>query len=341
MNNSIDYLDSLLEKLCVARGLGFSGNVADILIKEIKPFAENVRLFEDGSVYGRISGSRNIDLMLACHLDEIGFLVTGIEDDGFIRFRQIGGCDERILPGQEVLIMGRKLVRGYVGAKPPHLMTKVEREKVLTIDKLFIDTGLKPNVVRKMVNIGDIICFVGYYNRLQGDFRSAKSLDNRSSVACAVLIMQELAKNGSPTNIHFVATNQEEFTGLGARIHSFRLKPDYCIVIDVTQGEYPGLAETEYFGLDKGPVITRGGTIPKKLYEVLVSTAKSLEMHYQIEALPSYTGTDADTIAFNKEGIPTCVLGIPLRYMHTPVEVVCLKDIERTAHLVLEFIKRL
>ncbi|MGB9721816.1 MAG: M42 family metallopeptidase [bacterium] len=341
MKDSIEYLDGLLEKLCLGTGTGYSGNVANILADEIKSFSSEVKLLEDGSVYGLVPGSGNLNLMLACHLDEIGFLVSYIEDSGFIRFRQIGGCDDRILPGQEVEILSKKPLKGYVGAKPPHLMTKDEQTKVLSIDKLFIDTGLKPEIVKKLVKIGDIVCFAGSYKKLQGDFRSAKSLDNRASVACAVLIMREIAEGVSPINIHFVATNQEEFSGLGARIHSYRLKLDYGVVIDVTHGEFPGVAENECFGLNKGPVIARGATIPKKLYQTMVDAAKFQEIPYQIEPLPGYTGTDADIIAFNKQGIPTCVLGIPLRYMHTPVEVVCLKDIERTARLVIEFIKRL
>ncbi|MEO0206764.1 MAG: M20/M25/M40 family metallo-hydrolase [candidate division WOR-3 bacterium] len=341
MKDSIEYLDGLLKKLCQASGTGYSGNVAEVLIDEMQSFVSDARVLEDGSVYGMVPGSGDLHLMLACHLDEIGFLVSYVEDNGFIRIRQIGGCDERILPGQEVEILSRKPLKGYVGAKPPHLMTKEEQTKVLSIDNLFIDTGLKPEVVKKLVKIGDIVCFAGSYNKLQGDFRSAKSLDNRASVACAVMIMREIAERSSPVNIHFVATNQEEFSGLGARIHSYRLKLDYGVVIDVTHGEFPGIAETECFGLNKGPVIARGATIPKKLYQILIDAAKSQEIPYQIEPLPGYTGTDADTIAFNKQGIPTCVLGIPLRYMHTPVEVVCLKDIERTARLVIEFIKRL
>jgi endoglucanase len=341
MKNSLAYLDGILEKLCNACGVGYSGNVKNNVLDEIKAFTDDAKIYPDGSVYGLIKGINSKNVMLACHIDEIGFLITDIEDNGFIRFKPVGGCDDRILPGQEMIILGRKEIRGYVGVKPPHLMKKEEADKVMTMDKLFIDTGLDVETLKKFVGIGDFICFAGYYNKLQGDFRSAKALDNRSSIACAIIIMRELSKIGSPVNLHFVATNQEEFTGLGARVHSYRLSPDYCVVIDVTHGEYPGLSEGEYFGLNKGPVIGRGATIPQKLYRILVESANSQEMPYQIEPLPSYTGTDADTIAFNKEGIPTCVVSIPLRYMHTPVEVVCLKDIERTARLVMEFLKRL
>ncbi len=339
--NNMEYLDSLLNKLCTATGLGYAGNVADIVSNEIKPFTNKVEVSADGSVYGFVSGTDSLNVMLACHLDEIGFIVNYIEESGFLRFSSVGGCDERILPGQEVVIIGKKPVRGYIGIKPPHLMSKGEQEKVLLIDRLFIDTGLRPSVLKRLIGIGDPVFFTGHYDTLQGDFRSAKSLDNRASVACSIFIVRELARIGSPVNVHFVATSQEEFTGLGARIHSYRLKLDYGIVIDVTHGEYPGLAEGDYFGLNKGPVIVRGGTVPRKLYRLLLDTAKAHELPYQIEPVPGYTGTDADAIAFNKEGIPTCVLGIPLRYMHTAVEVVCLKDIERTARLIVEFVRRI
>ncbi|MGQ9533637.1 MAG: M20/M25/M40 family metallo-hydrolase [bacterium] len=341
MNNAREYLDTLLKKLCEATGLGYSGDAAEIVANEIKSFTDEHKVFNDGSVYGVIEGPSKVQIMLSCHLDEIGFLVSYIEDNGFLRFRQIGGCDERILPGQEVIILGKKPIKGYIGAKPPHLMTREEEQNVLTMDKLYIDTGLEPGKIKRLVRLGDLIGFSGPYNKLQGDFRCAKSLDNRASLACAILIMRELAKIGSPVTLHFVATSQEEFSGLGARIHSYRLKLDYGLVIDVSHGEYPGLGEGEYFALNKGPVIARGATIPQRLYRLLVDTARAQEIPYQIEPLPGYTGTDADTIAFNKEGIPTCILGIPLRYMHTPVEVVCLKDIERTARLVIEFLKKI
>ncbi len=341
MNDHLTYLDETLKKISESYGVGYSGDVRESVFNEIKPFVQEARIFPDGSVYGFIKGMKDINVMLACHIDEIGFIITKIEDNGFLKFKQVGGCDERILPGQEVVILGRKKIKGYVGIKPPHLMKKEEAEKVISIDKLFIDTGLRAGVLKKYVKIGDFVCFNGCYNKLQGDLRSGKALDDRSGVVCGILILQELSKLGSPVNLHFVATSQEEFSGLGARIHSYRLNIDYCIVIDVTHGEYPGLGEGEYFSLNKGPVIARGATIPQRLFRLLTDSAKSQEIPYQIEPIPGSTGTDADVIAFNKDGIPTCLIGIPLRYMHTPVEIVSLKDIERSARLVLEFLKRL
>ncbi len=335
-------IDKLLERLTESYGMGYSGGVKSVVLNELKRRKIAGEISKDGSVYGFLKGIKKTEVMLSAHLDEIGFIVSLIEENGFIRFREIGvgDCDVRILPGQEVVILGRREIRGYIAIKPPHLMPKEEREKVQSIDKLFIDTGLKPKDVKKLVCIGDTVAFKGRYLRLQGDLRSAKSLDNRASIACALAIIDELIRIGPPCHIHFVATSQEEFTGLGARIFSYRLPLDYAIVIDVTHGEHPGLREEEYFKLNGGPVIVRGPTIPQRLFQFLIETAKELEIPYQIEPAPNWTGTDADAIAFNKEGIPTCLLGIPLRYMHTPVEVVSLKDIERTARLVVNFIKR-
>jgi len=337
----MEYLDTLLSKLTLATGVAYSGEVLEIIRQELCGYEVEARTEQDGSVIGHIPGEKNIGVMLACHVDEIGFMVSSIDDAGRISFSGIGGVDVRILPGQEVIVHGKKKLRGYIGAKPPHLMTKEERKKVLPMEKLFVDVGLECAEVKELVRIGDCISFVGAYKKLQGDLRSVKSLDNRASVACGLLAFKELVRSVPACNLYFVATSQEEYTGLGARIHSYRLPIHYAITVDVTFGEYPTLKDYQYFPLNKGPVIGRGATIPEKFYDLLVKTAEELEIPYQIEPLPTYTGTDADAIAFNREGIPTCVIGIPIRYMHTPVEVVSLKDIIRAKELIVGAIRRL
>ncbi len=337
----MEYLDKLLEKLTLATGIGYAGTVKEVILRELQGYQVEARVEQDGSVYGHIKGEKDVGIMIACHSDEIGFMVSSIDKAGRISVSEVGGADVRILPGQEVVVHGVRNVRGCVAAKPPHLMTREDRKKVIPIEKLFVDTGLNARTVKKLVKIGDSISFCGIYMKLQGDLRSVKSIDNRASVACGLLVMKTLSKIEHESNIHFIATSQEEYTGLGARIHSYRLPIDYAIVLDVTFAEHPDLSEHEYFPLNKGPVIGRGATIPERLSELLVESAKRSEIPYQIEALPTVTGTDADDIAFNREGIPTCLIGIPVRYMHTPVEMVSLKDIDRTQRLIVEFIKRL
>jgi len=337
----MEYLDKLIEKLTRATGIGYEGNVKEVIVHELKDLDIEAEIGQDGSVYALSSGSGNKNIMLVCHIDEIGFMVSYIEDNGFIRFSQVGGCDARILPGQEVTIIGKDSARGYIGLKPPHYISKEEKEKVTSLDQLFIDTGLPAAEVKSLIKIGDCISFINKYLKLHGDLRCAKSLDNRASVACGILILKEVTQIERNFNLHFVASSQEEYTGLGARIYSNKLPVDYAIVIDVTHGEHPEVSEDESYHLNGGPVIARGATIPERLFKMLVDTAKEIEIPHQIEPLPSWTGTDADTIAFSREGIPTCVLGIPLRYMHTPVEVVSLRDIERTARLIVNFLKKL
>jgi putative aminopeptidase FrvX len=338
---SIKYLDALLERLTLANGVGYAGNVMDLVFRELRTSRLTSKIERDGSVHAVLSGTGKVSVMLACHIDEIGFMVSSIDDEGRIYFSEIGGADPRILPGQEVTILTKEPVKGYIGAKPPHLVTKKEANKVLSIEKLFIDVGIAPAIVKKIVKIGDCISFTGTYRKLQGNLRTAKSLDNRASVACAILALKKLSRMKHSATIHFIATSQEEYTGLGATIHSYKLPINYAIIVDVTFAEHPDLKDYEYLPLDKGPAIGRGATIPEKLFQSLAKIAKRTKIAYQIEALPTYTGTDADAIAFNREGIPTCIISIPLRYMHTPVEVVSLNDIEKAAQLVVNFVKEL
>ncbi|UCF71107.1 MAG: M20/M25/M40 family metallo-hydrolase [candidate division WOR-3 bacterium] len=336
----MDYLDILLERLSCAIGIGYAGDVSKVIEGILNEEKVPVSVEKDGSVTAHLEGNGTGAVMLACHADEIGFIVSRIDDAGRIYFSEIGGADVRILPGQEVTVLGRKRYTGYVAVKPPHLVGKEEREVVPRSENLFIDIGLAPATVKRNVHLGDYICFAGRYGKMPDDLRTGKSLDNRASVACGLAVLRELVKAVPGPDVYFVATSQEEYTGLGARIHAFRLPVDYAIVVDVTHGEHPDLKEHDYFPLNKGPAIVRGATVPVRLFGLLLDTAKSLEIPYQIQPVPSGTATDADDIAFAREGIPTCVVNIPLRYMHTPVEIVSLKDIEYAVQLIVQVIKR-
>jgi putative aminopeptidase FrvX len=329
----MEYLDSLLERLTQAIGVGYGGDVTGVIVEALAAEGIDAHAENDGSVSAHLEGSGKSGVMLACHIDEIGYIVSRIDERGRIFFSEIGGADVRVLPGQEVTVLGRKKYHGYIGFKPPHLLSTQDRERVLPIEELYIDVGLKAEAVKKNIQIGDYIAFKGEYSKMQGDLRSAKALDNRASVACGILVLKELAKMEHGLHVHFVATSQEEYT--------FRMPVDFAIIVDVSHAEHPDLKEHEYFPLDRGPTIVRGATVPAKLSDLLIETAKELEIPYQLQPVPSRTGTDADDIAFSREGIASCIVGIPLRYMHTPVEIVSLKDIERAARLITDFTKRL
>lgn len=336
----MDDLDRLLERLCLARGAGYAGNFPEVMAEEIKKIGAMPEIWPDRSVLATIKGDAEASILIACHGDEIGLMVSAINEQGLIRMSEVGGCDHRLYPGQEVFILARELLEGFIAVKPPHLLSNKERTNVWLLSDLFVDTGLPAERVRTLVEIGDHIFFAGRYRRLNAELRSSKALDNRASVAAGILVLKELIAQPVRPTIHLVATSQEEFSGLGARLAANRLACDAAIVIDVTHGEFPDLLDGEYYPLNAGPALLCGGTIPPLLFNRLIKAARDLEIPHQIEVAPSWTGTDADAIAFNRTGVPTVALGIPLRYMHSPVEVVSLKDIERTARLTAEFIRR-
>ena len=337
----MENLDRLLQQLTEADGVGYGGDIAVVITHALKDAGIDARVEQDGSVSAHLKGSAKKGVMLACHVDEIGYMVSRIDDAGRIFFSEIGGADPRVLPGQEVTVLGKKNYSGYIGFKPPHLLSAEERARVLPVEELFVDIGLKPESVKKNVQVGDYITFKSRYCKLQDDLRSAKALDNRASVACGILVLKELARIDHALHVHFVATSQEEYTGLGARIHAFKTPVEFAIIVDVTHAEHPDLKEHQYYPLNSGPTIVRGATVPARLSNLLIETAKASEIPYQVQPVPSRTGTDADDIAFSREGVASCIVGIPLRYMHTPVEIVSLKDIERAARLITDFIKRL
>ncbi len=330
-------IDLILEKLSNACGVGYVSEVAEFVAEEVRPYCDQVEIDKTGSVVARKIGKGKKEVMLASHLDEIGFIVSNL-DQGYIQFSPIGGFDSRILPGQKVTIYSKKKLSGYIGMCAPHYIPRAERNKVLEIKNLYIDTGLPARKIKKLVQIGDFICFEGNYTKLAGGLRSGKALDNRASVTCAILTLKMLKDIEHNCNINFVATAQEEETSLGARTAAFRLKLNLAVVIDVSHGEHPEIKEYECFPLGKGPVIGKGSVLSSRLNEDLIGVAQRLEIPYQIECLPSATGTDADDVAFTKEGIPTALISLPLRYMHTPVEVVSLVDIERTARLLTNYL---
>jgi putative aminopeptidase FrvX len=337
----METIDRLLEKLTSAAAIGYTGDAPQVVILELEAAGLAAELTKDRSVHAVVSGTDGRDVIIACHLDEIGFVVSGIDGSGFIRINEVGRSDVRILIGQEVLIHGRETVAGYIAAKPPHLLSQAEKSRVFPLPELFVDTGLPVDALKSVVRIGDMVTFQNRYQRLHGFLRSAKAMDNRASVAAGMMALAELQKHPARPNVHFVATSQEEFSGLGARLLSQRVRACCAIVVDVTFGDQPDMPETEVFPLANGPTLGRGGALPAKFFNLLVQCAQELGIPYQVEPLPASTGTDADSIAFSVDGISCCLLGIPVRNMHTPVEVVSLQDIERTSQLIVHFINKL
>jgi endoglucanase len=336
-------LSALLKRLSEAHGIsGYEAPVRDIVREEFAKYTHAVRVTKMGSVVGIRNGSGpepHRKVMLSAHMDEIGVMVTGIEK-GFLRIDDVSGSDERVMLGQEVIVHGRRELPGIVGSRPPHVLPPETRDQVIPFKELFVDVGLPEAQVRRLVRVGDLVSIRCEARELKNGLFTGKAMDDRASVAAVAVCLETLASKQHQWDVLGVASVQEETTFLGAATSAWGLQPDVAIAIDVTFGEQNGVSNGTV-GLGKGPAIGIGPNFHPKLVEAIADTAKKIEMPYQMEPTPGHSGTDAWPIQVAREGIPTILLSIPLRYMHTPVETVSIKDVERTGRLMAEFITSL
>jgi putative aminopeptidase FrvX len=279
-------------------------------------------------------------LLVMGHIDEIGLIVTHIDDEGYLWFTGVGGWDAQILVGQRVVLATREgLVQGVVGKKPIHLLRDEDRKKVAEIKDLHIDIGAAGGEqARAHVRIGDVAVIDADPIQLLGGRLVSRALDNRIGSFVALQAARLVAEaGGAEWEIAAVAVAQEEITFGGSRTSAFGLEPSAAIVIDVTHAtDAPGV-EVKELGkheLGSGPVITRGSTIHPKLFDLLYDTATAEQVPFTVEASARATGTDADAVHLARAGIPTALVSIPLRYMHSPVELVQLEDVHAAARLI-------
>ncbi|NLO81833.1 MAG: M42 family metallopeptidase [Clostridiales bacterium] len=340
----MDIKDFITELVAVPGVSGYEERIARIISKAFNPYCQEVKTDAFFNVYGRKTDGQGENIpkvMLAAHMDEIGLMVTDIDESGFIRFTNIGGVDPRILPGQEVEIHGKEKLFGVIGAKPPHLQGMEDAKKAIKMQDMAIDVGLSAERARELIKIGDIITFVSPLVELKGSMVSGKSLDDRAGVATLLATMKELDKLRFCADVYFVATVQEEVGVRGAVISAYRLNPDIGIAIDVTHGDMPDAPRDETFAMNKGPVIAVGPNMHPRLTQKLMDTAKEYGIDYMVEVEPGPTGTDARAIQISRYGVPTVLIGIPLRYMHTTVETLNLDNIKQAARLLARFIASL
>ncbi|HEX9617114.1 MAG TPA: M20/M25/M40 family metallo-hydrolase [Anaerolineales bacterium] len=340
MNELLPFLKSLIS----APGLsGHETPVRSLIEAAWEPLADELSASPLGSLHGLKSGSGaepRQSVLLAAHMDAIGLMVTGVVQ-GFLRVTEVGGLDVRVLPGQLVTVHGREDLPGVIVQPPARLLPAEAQNGPVPLKYLLVDTGLQPDRVQALARVGDLVSFSQPPLELRGDTLSGHSLDNRASIAAVTHCLQELQGRSHSWDVWAVATVQEEETMGGARTSSFHLRPQLAIAIDVTWAKGPGTPDYKTFPLGKGPTLGWGPNIHSGLHKAMKELADRLELPYAVEVMPRHSGTDAFALQITAEGIPTMVVGIPLRYMHTPVEVVSLKDITRTGHLLAEFIAQL
>jgi putative aminopeptidase FrvX len=274
------------------------------------------------------------------HIDEIGLIVTHIDDDGFLWFRGVGGWDAQILVGQRLAIDTRAgQITGVVGKKPIHLLRDEEAKKVADIRDLHIDIGARNGEdARTRVRIGDVAVIDAQPAELPHGRLTSRALDNRLGSYVALEAARLVAQaGGAEWELAAVAVAQEEITFGGSRTSTFALQPDAAIVVDVTHAtDAPGIdvKESGKHELGSGPVIARGSTLNQGLFELLYETAEREKIPFTVEATSRATGTDADAVHLSRGGVPTALVSIPIRYMHSPVELVQLDDVQACARLI-------
>ena len=317
---------------------GFENRINQDIKKMFLPYCDEVRKDALGNIIGvKRCGKNNAKkLLLEAHIDEIGLMVKNIDENGFITVVAVGGIDARILLSMEVIIHAKRDIKGIVGAKPPHIMSAEDEEKAVKIEDLAIDTGLSAEEVKELVSVGDSITFCTDAKELADGQLTGKSLDDRASVAALLEVMKNLAEKTLSVDVYVVLATQEEVGGFGSMTSAFSIAPDLAVAIDVCHGITPDNSYCAY-EVGGGAVITCGPNIHPCIFEKLLEVAKSKGIKYQIDVDGGNTGTDAWQIQVVREGIPTGLLSIPLKYMHTLVETIAIADVEAVCKLLILF----
>jgi endoglucanase len=346
MTQTLGFLKKLLD---TPGPSGFEAAPARVWRDEVQGFADEVRADAHGNSIAVVNPKGTPRLMLAGHVDEIGLQITHVDDEGFLYFAGIGGWDSQVLVGQRVVIAAAQgAVKGVIGKKAAHLMKKEEIEKVSKIEDLWIDIGAaNKSEATERVRIGDSGVLDASSLELPNGRIVSRSLDDRVGAYVVAEALRLLAKSRPKhAGVFAVATSREEiaWSGGGARTSAVGLDPQVALVVDVTHAtDWPG-AEKKLSGdhkLGGGPVFSRGSATHPKVFDLLVGCADEEKIPYTIQAAPRDTGTDADAIYNAVRGIPTGLVSVPNRYMHTPNEMVALLDLERAARLLAAFARKL
>lgn len=315
--------------------VGYEDDAHEVVKRWLKPYVEEFTTDALNNLIARSPHRGKTRAAIFTHLDEIGLVITSVDERGFARFTTLGGIDPKILISQRIKIRSKDgTVRwGVVGMLAPHLQKPTTRGDVPDYDALFMDVSANNDFQK--IEPGDLGLVDSSAFEMQGKV-TGKTLDDRACCAVSILAAREMQRYSVLPETHFVFTSQEEDGASGARGAAEAIRPDVAIVMDGT------LVSKDYdIELGKGPVITLGGVITSKKYvKLLEDTAKELNIECQFSAAPGSTGTDADSVQMSNIGVPTVLLEVPMMYMHTPVEVVQISDVEAAARLLAAFLNR-
>ena len=341
---SFAFLKTLAE---VPSPSGYEQPAQKVFREYIQKHVDQVQTDVLGNTFGLIKGrgTGKPTVMLAGHCDEIGFMVKYIDENGFLYFAPIGGIDDQLLPGKRVWIHSQNgPLMGVIGRKPIHLIDPKDREKVVQIYNQFIDVGAKnKKEASRLVKVGDAVTFAGDLERLVGDRVVSRGFDDKvgSFVVAEVLRMVGEKRERPRCTVYGVSTVQEELGLRGATTSAYQIQPDVGLAVEVGHAsDYPEVEKKRVgeYKLGAGPIIARGANINPVVFDLLLKTARQSKTPVQILGAPRATGTDANVIQLSRKGVATGLVSVPLRYMHTPTEVLSLKDLEATCRLLVAFI---
>ncbi len=335
----MDIIKYLSEVAAIPGPSGHEKQVAEYVAALFAPLCDEVRIDAMYNVIAHKKGT-GPKVMLAAHMDEIALLVSKVEEDGCLRMGNIGGVDPRILPAMQVNVWGKEKLFGTIGAKPPHLLTEAQRKENYTREELYVDVGLPYEKVKALVSIGDMITFATPLTQLKNDRIACKTMDDRACVGILLEAAERLMQLKSTADIYFVATSQEEVGSRGALSSAFDIAPDLAIGLDVCHATLPDSRPDTTSEIDSLSAAV-GPFIQPKLLKRLMDTAKAHNVKVQTEVAPDDTWTDCDEIQVTRAGVPVVLLSLPLKYMHTSVELIDTSVLKEGGRLIAHFLGEL
>lgn len=331
-----------LAKLCTAIGVaGYEKSASNVALKLLFDFDKNAYIDDFSNVIGFIKSKKENakTILLDAHIDEIGMIVTAIDKKGFLRVSKCGGVDLRILAAQEVVVHTKSCdLIGIIGAKPPHLEKGDEAKKIPDIEDVFIDIGLNKEQADLKVSQGDRVTIFSRFNSLLNDKVSCKCLDDRAGVCGILQALNQIKDKEINYNVAVVFSSQEETGSAGAKISTYKICPDEAIVVDVSFAKVSDENEYKCGKMGDGVMIGFASSLDFSMSNKMKEIAKAKNIPFQIEVMGSSTGTNADEIGVSKQGVRAVTLSIPQAYMHTPIEVCKISDIQAVADLITEYL---
>lgn len=320
---------------------GMSGEescAAQYALKYLKNYTDDC-FIKNGNVIGNFGNRKNgtPHILIDAHIDQVGLIVTNIYESGFIGFSNVGGIDRRLLPAQQVCIHGKKKLAGVVCSTPPHLSGS--DNKINKIEDFYIDTGMSFEAVSNIVEPGDRITFASMPKELLNDRITGPALDDRSGVASILYALELLRNQKYECSFSVTFSAQEELGERGAKIAAFDIDPDIALAVDVSFAYCLGDREYECGKMGQGPMIGISPSLSREISDKLIEISKNENIPYQLEVMNGLTSTNADQFSVNRTGCKACTVSIPLKYMHTPSEIIQIDDVENTGRLIAAYIR--